>query len=408
MKDFPWVDCYPVGVYWDAALPQTSTCTLLADAVRQWPDRPAIDFMDRKLSYRQLAQWVDRAAAGFQQLGVRPGFHVGLYLPNTPQYVISFFAVLKAGGTVVNYSPLDAEAVLAHKIDDSDTDLLVTLNLPGLYTTIRPLLGNSRLKWLVVGTMGDFAADTDGVNRRLQESGAPPPLELLKRLHQLTGCLLTEGWGMTETTSMGTFTPGVGLRKVGACGMPVPGVMLRLLDLDDPERDAAPGTPGEIAIRGPNVMQGYWKNAPATAESFTRDGYFKTGDVATMDEDGFVFIVDRTKDMLLCAGFNVYPRVIEEAIYAHPQVEEVMVIGIDDSYRGQSPKAFIKLRSDAATLTLDALRHFLKPRLGKHEMIHAMELRSELPKTAVGKLSKKMLRDEIALHHPTATLKAMP
>jgi long-chain acyl-CoA synthetase len=113
-----------------------------------------------------------------------------------------------------------------------------------------------------------------------------------------------------------------------------------------------------------------------------------------MDEDGFIFIVDRTKDMLLCSGYNVYPRVLEEAIYQHPSVEEVAVIGIRDEYRGQSPKAFVKLKADAAALALDELQNFLKDKLGKHEMVHALEIRDEIPKTAVGKISKKDLYDE--------------
>jgi len=126
----------------------------------------------------------------------------------------------------------------------------------------------------------------------------------------------------------------------------------------------------------------------------TADGFFRSGDVARMDADGFVFIVDRTKDMLLCGGYNVYPRVIEEAIYEHPAVEEVCVIGIPDDYRGQSPKAFVKLKKDATGLTLDELKSFLKERIGKHEMIAALELRAELPKSPVGKLLKKDLVDE--------------
>src|SRR5579863_4765428 len=124
----------------------------------------------------------------------------------------------------------------------------------------------------------------------------------------------------------------------------------------------------------------------------TADGFFRTGDVGYMDEDGYVYIVDRTKDMLLCGGFNVYPRNIEEAIYQHPSVAEVSVIGVPDSYRGEIPKAFIKLRAGAAELTFDELKAFLKDRLGKHEMIGAMEIRPELPKTPVGKISKKDLR----------------
>jgi long-chain acyl-CoA synthetase len=142
------------------------------------------------------------------------------------------------------------------------------------------------------------------------------------------------------------------------------------------------------------VMKGYWKKPQATAESMTPDGFFRTGDVGYMDEDGFVYIVDRTKDMILCGGYNVYPRTIEEAIYEHPSVAEVSVIGIRDEYRGQSPKAFIALKKDAPPITLDDLKSFLKTRVGKHEMVQALEIRAELPKTPVGKLSKKELYAE--------------
>jgi long-chain acyl-CoA synthetase len=185
--------------------------------------------------------------------------------------------------------------------------------------------------------------------------------------------------------------------------MPIPNIELKFESLTDPGQEAAPGEPGELCIRGPNVMKGYWKNPEATAKAMTADGFFRSGDVARMDEDGFVFIVDRTKDMLLCGGYNVYPRVIEEAIYEHPSVEEVCVIGIPDAYRGQSPKAFIKLKKDAPALTLDELKTFLRDRIGKHEMVAEMELRAELPKSPVGKLLKKDLVDEEARKRAAAT-----
>jgi long-chain acyl-CoA synthetase len=201
---------------------------------------------------------------------------------------------------------------------------------------------------------------------------------------------------MTETSPTGTFTPVNGRRKAGSCGMPMPGVTIRMLDLDDSAKYVRGGERGELCISGRNVMKGYWNNEQATAAVTTFDGMLRTGDVAYMDEDGFVFIVDRTKDMLLCSGYNVYPRNIEEAIYEHPAVAEVSVIGIHDDYRGQSPKAFIKLKDKAPAFTLLELQEFLKSRLGKHEMVHAMEIRAELPKTPVGKLSKKELYDEEA------------
>jgi long-chain acyl-CoA synthetase len=149
-------------------------------------------------------------------------------------------------------------------------------------------------------------------------------------------------------------------------------------------------------------MKAYWKKPEETANAMTADGFFRTGDVGYMDEDGFVYIVDRTKDMLLCGGFNVYPRNIEEAIYQHPSVEEVSVIGIPDDYRGETPKAFVKLKAGAPPLTLEAMKAFLKERLGKHEMISAMEIRDALPKTPVGKISKKDLREYEARAHAEA------
>ncbi|MEQ1683744.1 MAG: long-chain fatty acid--CoA ligase [Burkholderiaceae bacterium] len=556
--EHPWIKSYPDGVRWDAELPLMPVQQLLDDAVKRWPDHPALEFMGRVISYSEFGHLVNRAAKGLQQLGVGPGVHVGLYLPNTPHCPIAFFAALKAGGTVVNYSPLDAERVLAHKIEDSETDLLVTLDLAVLYPQMARLLGSSRLQRLIVGSMGDYSAQPAGVRAHLQAAGqlapvavddqhvafdtllandgdyvvhalgdltqaivalqytggttglpkgamlthanlsaacaqymatsqgnprvltegkermlvvlplfhiyaltvnllfgvrlgalmvlhprfdldavikdlvdkkisifagvptmytaminhpkvkegalrslqfcgsggAPLPMEVGQRFVELTGCKLNEGWGMTETSPTGTFTPVHGMRKAGSCGMPLPGIELKFESLTEPDKDAAPGEPGELCIRGPNVMKGYWKNEAATAKSMTKDGFFRSGDVAKMDADGFVFIVDRTKDMLLCGGFNVYPRVIEEAIYEHAAVEEVCVIGIPDEYRGQSPKAFIKLKKDAPVFTLDELKAFLKDRIGKHEMVQAMELRAELPKTAVGKLSKKDLVDE--------------
>ena len=174
---------------------------------------------------------------------------------------------------------------------------------------------------------------------------------------------------------------------------------MKFIDVANPEREVALGERGEICVKGPNVTKGYWKKPEETKNAMTADGFFRTGDVAIMDEDGFVYIVDRTKDMLLCGGFNVYPRNIEEAIYQHPSVEEVSVIGIPDAYRGETPKAFVKLKAGAPPLTLEELKAFLKDRLGKHEMIGALELRDELPKTPVGKISKKDLREYEARAH---------
>jgi long-chain acyl-CoA synthetase len=224
--------------------------------------------------------------------------------------------------------------------------------------------------------------------------GAPLPREIVDALHHLTGVRVADGWGMSETNAAGTFAPRQGPAKPGSCGLPLPRVDMKVVDVADALKELAPGEHGEICIKAPNVMLGYWMNSEATAQSFTPDGFLRTGDVGYMDEDGYVFVVERLKDMILCGGYNVYPQVIEEAIYAHPDVEEVIVIGIDDRYRGQSPKAFVKLKDGAPLLTLEALQVFLTGRLGRHEMVRALELRAELPKTAVGKLSKKELYEE--------------
>ncbi|MEA2759029.1 MAG: long-chain acyl-CoA synthetase [Methylobacteriaceae bacterium] len=566
MTELPWIKSYPKGVRWNAELPTMPLQQILEDSAKKWADKPALEFMGRRISYRELNELANRAAKGLQNLGVKPGVHVGLYLPNTPHYVIAFFGVMKAGGTVVNYSPLDAEKVLEHKVEDSQTDFLVTLDVKALYPQMGRLLGKTRLKKLIVGEIAEMSGAPDMVRGQMSKTdqlasvptddrhltfqqlldndgkyqayplgdlkeaiavlqytggttglpkgamlthanlssatsqyvvstqteppvleegkerilavlppfhiyaltvnmllgtrlgaelvlhtrfdveavvkdiankkitsfpgvptmyvgiinypgiekidvsslkwcasgGAPLPLEVQQRFQEITGCRLAEGWGMTETSPTGTFTPPQGAVKPGSCGIPIPGITIKFANVEDPTKYVAYGEKGEIAIGGPNVMKGYWKKPDATSDVMTPDGYMLTGDVGYMDEDGYVYIVDRTKDMLLCGGFNVYPRIIEEAIYKHPSVEEVSVIGIRDEYRGQSPKAFIKLKAGAAPLSFEELKGFLKDKLGKHEQLGAMEIRAELPKTAVGKLSKKELYEEEARRQAAA------
>lgn len=558
MNDKPWLGTMPPGVAWDAPIPTYPVYQILDEAVGNWPNQTALDFMGKTTSYAELSAQIDRAARGFQSLGVGPGVHVGLFLPNTPHYVVCFYGILKAGGTVVNYSPLDAAKVLEHKIEDSQTDIMVTLDLKALYPQMAGMLGKTRLKKIVYGSLTDVLPwpkswlfplakgkeiakvpaderhvsfkkllDNDGkyeahplndlneaiavlqytggttglpkgamlthgnlssaismfeiansgdesmmtpgqekllavlplfhiyalainmllamrfgaeiilharfeleeVMKDLQgkkptmfcgvptmftaivnypgvdkmdlsslhfsaSGGAPLPVEIGKKYEELTGCRLSEGWGMTETAPAGVSTPVHTHTRPGSCGIPMPGIDFKFIDVDDASKTLPMGERGEICIKGPNVMKGYWNNEEATASSFTDDGFFRTGDVGYMDEDGFMYIVDRTKDMILCGGYNVYPRNIEEAIYQHPSVEEVSVIGIADEYRGEAPKAFIKLKDGASGFTLDEMKDFLKDKLGKHEMISDLDIRAELPKTLVGKLSKKELYEE--------------
>jgi long-chain acyl-CoA synthetase len=236
----------------------------------------------------------------------------------------------------------------------------------------------------------------------VSSGGAPCPIEIETRIQQLTGRRLGGGWGMTETSPAGSNIPRNRPDKRGTIGVPLPGIVMDVVALDDPRRVLPIGETGEIRVKGPNVTRGYWNRPEETEKSFV-DGFLLTGDIGHIDPDGFFFIVDRKKDMILSGGFNVYPRAIEEAIYEHPDVEEVIIIGVADAYRGEAAKAFIKLKAGAAPFTLEALREFLADKLGRHELPAHLEFRDALPKTAVGKLSKKELVEEERARTRTAT-----
>ena len=225
--------------------------------------------------------------------------------------------------------------------------------------------------------------------------GAPLPVEVAKVFERKTGLTLKSGWGMTETCSPGTGHPPVGPDKPGSIGLMLPGIELDVVALDNPKQTLPPGDVGEIRIKGPNVTRGYWNRPQETAEAFVGDR-FLTGDIGYMDDDGYFFLVDRKKDMIISGGFNVYPQMIEQAIYTHPAVHEVLVIGIPDDYRGEAAKAFVTLKPNATAFALEDLRAFLTGKLGKHELPAALEFVAELPRTAVGKLS----RHELRTHQP--------
>jgi long-chain acyl-CoA synthetase len=230
--------------------------------------------------------------------------------------------------------------------------------------------------------------------RVVRSGGAPMPFETQRQLEALIGRRIGGGWGMTETCPAGTAIPPDAPRRAGLIGLPLPRIEMRIVDPDMPTQERATGEVGEIAIRGPNVFQGYW-NRPADNATAFADGWFLTGDMGWMDERGFFTLVDRRKNMILSGGFNVYPAQIEQAIYEHPEVVECIVIGVPDAYRGQSAKAYVALKQGARGFTLEELRAFLVDRLGKHEMPAALELRESLPRSAAGKLLASALRDEI-------------
>ena len=537
----PWEAHYPADVHWDMAIETGPVPALLDRAAASWPDKTAIEYHDRAVTFGALAGMVDRMAAGLLRLGIGPARAVALFLPNTPWHSVCFFAALKVGARLVHLSPLDAPRELAHKMMDSGADVVITTDMGGLgvgavrfveaglaklllvgqdafwggsawpqpeygeavrhledvfcdeapaawpvidpeqvallqYTGgttgmpkgamlshrnltaatsiyrawrdtgipgpgaqrvigVLPMFhiyalevillvsvaeGNEillRPRFDVATTLRDIAdkratslaavptmliallADPSSAGRDFSSlalvgsGGAPMPHEVALKVEGLLGQRVRGGWGMTETCAAGTRTPIDVTARPGMIGTPLPGIELRIVALDDPHRALPAGEVGEIAVRGPNVFSGYWNQPELDAQSFV-DGFFLTGDIGLMEPDGLFFIRDRKKRMIISGGFNVYPAMIENAIHEHPSVEECIVIGVPDDYRGEAAKAFIKLRTGAAAPGLDDLRAFLADRLGRHEMPSALEVRAELPKSPVGKLLANVLADE--------------
>jgi long-chain acyl-CoA synthetase len=293
---------------------------------------------------------------------------------------------IRRGDEMLLHARFDAEAVLRDISVNKATDMC------GVPTMWIALANHPQIDQVDMSSLQGAAS-----------GGAALPMEVAARFERITGKKIGAGWGMTETAPAGTAMPnweGAAWRP-GTVGVPVPGVELRVVSLDDPRTPLPPGETGELAVRGPNVFQGYWKRPEESARAFV-DGWFLTGDIGRMDPDGFFTLTDRRKDMILSGGFNVYPRVIEDAIHEHPDVLECAVIGIPDEYRGQAAKAFVTLRAEAAPFTLEGLRVFLADRLGKHELPAALEFRDELPKTPVGKLAKLVLVEEERARHGAA------
>ncbi|MBA4040957.1 MAG: dicarboxylate--CoA ligase PimA, partial [Sphingobium sp.] len=259
--------------------------------------------------------------------------------------------------------------------------------VPGVPTMYQALLDNPAL------------AKTDFSHLRACISGgAPLAAELKARFEAATGATLIEGYGLSESSGVVSANPYEGAGKPGTIGQPVPATRVALVDKEDPSKPPAPGEPGEIIIAGPQIMKGYWQRPDADAEVFITDAagvrWLRTGDVGVIDEDGFVRIVDRLKDMIAVGGFKVFPSQIEAVLYTHPAVKEALVIGIPDTYRGEFPRAYVTL-NDAAEATGAALTAWLNPQLGKHERVDDVVIRATMPKTMIGKLSRKDLVAEV-------------
>jgi long-chain acyl-CoA synthetase len=288
--------------------------------------------------------------------------------------ILTIIMGFHAGSNNVLHPRFDAEAVV------KDVETYKPSGFSGVPTM-----------WIAIAGLPGVETRDFSSLRFARSGGAAAPIEVENRIKAITGVRLGGGWGMTETSPVGTNIPVSGaLQKGGTIGLPLPGLHMDIVALDDPRKRLAIGEIGEIRIKGPNVIASYFNRPDENAKAFV-DGYLLTGDIGYMDEDGFFFIVDRKKDMIISGGFNVYPRFIEEAVYEYPGVAEVIVIGVHDDYRGEAAKAYVALKPGAAEFSLDQLRTFLADKIGRHEMPAHLEFRPSLPKTAVGKLSKKEL-----------------
>jgi len=282
---------------------------------------------------------------------------------------------LRRGNLISLHQRFDVEAVMR------DIEVKRATAFPGVPTM-----------WIAIAALPDLDKRDLSSLVSCGSGGAPLPVEVARVFERRVGMKLKSGWGMTETCSPGTGHPKEGPEKPGSIGLMLPGIEMDVVALDDPKKVLTAGEVGEIRIRGPNVTKGYWNRPQETAEAFVGDR-FLTGDIGYMDSDGYFYLVDRKKDMIISGGFNVYPQMIEQAMYEHPAVHEVIVIGIPDDYRGEAAKAFVKLRAGAQPFALDELKAFLAGKLGKHEIPAALEFVDELPRTSVGKLSRHELRN---------------
>jgi long-chain acyl-CoA synthetase len=289
--------------------------------------------------------------------------------------------------------------VLNHSVDiGAEIILLPRLEMPQMLKAIRrkppTLMFVVPTICVAINDLPRGQAPDLSAMRACISGGAPLPLEVREQFEGLTGAKVVEGYGLSETSPIIACNPLDGVIKDNSCGPAFPGTVLEIRDPADPARLMPQGERGEVWARGPQVMKGYWQRPDETGAVLS-DGALRTGDIGYLDEEGYLFLVDRIKDVILCGGFNVYPRMIEDAAYQHPAVKEAVAIGVPDRYRGQSPKLFVALH-EPGSLSEEALCAFLGERLSRIEMPRHVEFREALPKTMIGKLSKKELIDEEA------------
>ncbi len=553
----PWLKFYDEGVPHTLEYPEVPLHWFLEESARKYPDSVATilpgKFGDTKLTYRELNELANRLANALIDLGVKNGNRVALYMPNCPQFVIGYSAILKAGGIVVATSPLYSPREVEHQFNDSAAETVIVLSL--FYPMVKQVQPKTRVKKVIVTNIkehlggldkflfgllrekkeghrveladgdlrladllerypGDdpkvdvsqddialfqYTGGTTGVPKAavilhrnlvanaLQASAFLPDLKMAEEIHlaaiplfhvfgmvavmawstsisaamilvtnprdidallkainkykptlfmgvpamynainhhpdigkydvrsiracisgsaplpmavketfeELTGGKLVEGYGLTEGPTATHCNPMYGMNVEGSIGLPLPDVEAKIVDTDTGAKDLPVGETGELVLRSPNVMKEYW-NMPEETEIALREGWLYSGDIALMDENGYFYIVDRKKDMIIASGLNVYPSEVEDVLYEHPKIQEAAVAGIPDPKRGETVKAWVVLRP-GDTATVDEIRDFCRDKLAKYKIPYYIEFRDELPKTMVGKVLRRALAEEDA------------
>ncbi|MEE8415716.1 MAG: long-chain fatty acid--CoA ligase [Desulfobacterales bacterium] len=551
-QDKPWLAHYEKGVPENIIYEETCLPEFLEASAQKFPDKTALIFQGYTISYAKLNEMVNAFAGCLTDFGIKKGESVAVLLPNVIPCLASYYAILKIGGIAVMNNPLYSDRELEHQFNDSESKVLITLDLLGnRMIDLRP---KTKIKQIIYASIGDYlpfpknllfplvakkkklSADvksardvykwkdtlkdrttdlpkvelsfndiamyqytggTTGVSKgvilthgnlskQVQQiaswfpafekgkevmlsalpyfhvfglsgvmnfsvfmgwgqilvpkpqpeplleairkfkptfaplvptmyigilnhpdidktdltsikgcfsGSAPLPVEVLHEFEEKTGAVIVEGFGLTETSPVTHCNPFAGgKRKIGSVGLPVSDTKCRIVALDDRKTDVPVGETGELLIKGPQVMTGYWNMPDETAETLT-DGWLHTGDIAKMDEDGYFYIVDRIKDMIISGGYNVYPRDIDEVFYDHPKVQEACSIGIPHPTRGEAIKVFVVLK-EGETATKEDFISYCETRLAKYKLPTEIDFRTDLPKTNVGKILRKELRAE--------------
>ncbi|WP_449242605.1 long-chain-fatty-acid--CoA ligase [Desulfovibrio sp.] len=548
----PWLTQYDPEVPWELPYEYIPLFEYLDRAAEQWPKRKAVIFQNYRLTYAKLKKMTETVAANLRAQGVRPGDRVAVMLPNTPQAIITYWGILRAGAVVVMTNPLYMETEILHQFNDSGARALVILDLlwpkveklrdqipieKFFVTSIAdclafplnllyklkarrdgqrpavPFDGTSVLPWTTL-TKGPDAFTFQGVDPRkdmavLQYTGgttgvskgcmlshanlganvqqcrallhtlggqqetfigilpyfhiygltvcmnlatmlgaaqvpfpryapkdvlkaidkirptifpgapalyisllqqkdvakydlksikfcvsgsAPMPVEYIDQFKKMTGAEILEGFGLTEASPVTHLNPLSGKRKPGSIGMPFPDTDAWIVDMEVGSVTLPPGKMGELVIRGPQVMMGYFNRPDATADVL-RNGRLYTGDIATMDEEGYFYIVDRKKDLIISAGYNIYPREIDEVLHSHPKVKEAVAVGIPHGTRGEVVKVYLVLE-EGEKMSKSEVIAFCRGKLANYKVPRLVEFRDSLPKTMVGKVLRRALRSE--------------